>query len=99
MDQTAELVKEARELNEGLKAISVLNAADAQGKDNEAAAEALREVEGVELAPGFIVRRKAFPNAAASGLSVLEYDDPKAIEELNRLTEILFVHATAIGAK
>jgi chromosome partitioning protein len=99
VDQTAELVKEARELNEGLKAISVLNAADAQGKDNEAAAEALREVEGVELAPGFIVRRKAFPNAAASGLSVLEYDDPKAIEELNRLTEMLFVHATAIGAK
>ena len=68
-------------------------------RDNEAAAEALREVEGVELAPGFIVRRKAFPNAAASGLSVLEYDDPKAIEELNRLTEMLFVHATAIGAK
>jgi len=99
VDQTAELVKEAREINEGLRAISVLNAADSQGKDNEAAAEALREVEGVELAPGFIVRRKAFPNAAAVGLSVLEHDDPKAIEELNRLTEILFVHANAIGAK
>lgn len=99
VDQTAELVKEARELNEGLKAISVLNAADAQGKDNEAAAEALREVEGVELAPGFIVRRKAFPNAAASGLSVLEHDDLKAIEELNRLAEMLFVHVTAIGEK
>jgi hypothetical protein len=53
----------------------------------------------LELAPGFIVRRKAFPNAAAAGLSVLEYDDPKAIEELNRLTEMLFVHATAIGEK
>ena len=45
------------------------------------------------------MRRKAFPNAAAAGLSVLEHDDPKAIEELNRLTEILFVHANAIGAK
>jgi chromosome partitioning protein len=99
VDQTAELVKEAREINEGLRAISVLNAADSQGKDNEAAAEALREVEGVELAPGFIVRRKAFPNAAVAGLSVLEHDDHKAIEELNRLTEILFVHANAIGAK
>jgi len=99
VDQTAELVKEAREINERLRAVSVINAADPQGKDNEAAAEALREVEGLELAPGFIVRRKAFPNAAAAGLSVLEYDDPKAIEELNRLTEMLFVHATAIGAK
>jgi chromosome partitioning protein len=99
VDQTAELVKEAREINERLRAVSVINAADPQGKDNEAAAEALREVEGLELAPGFIVRRKAFPNAAAAGLSVLEYDDPKAIEELNRLTEMLFVHATAIGEK
>jgi len=99
VDQTAELVKEAREINGDLRAISVINAADAQGKDNDAAAEALREIEGIELAPGFIVRRKAFPNAAAAGLSVLEYDDPKAIEELNRLTEMLFVHANTIGAK
>jgi hypothetical protein len=29
------------------------------GKDNEAAAQALREIKGIELAPGFIVRRKA----------------------------------------
>ena len=99
VDQTAELIKEAREINEDLRAISVINAADPQGKDNEAAAEALREVEGVELAPTFIVRRKAFPNAAAAGLSVLEYDDPKAIEEFGRLTEMLFVHSSAIGAK
>jgi hypothetical protein len=38
-----------------------------------------------------IVRRKAFPNAAASGLSVLEYDDPKASEELTRLIDLLAV--------
>jgi chromosome partitioning protein len=99
VDQTIELVKEAREINERLRAISVINSADPQGKDNEAAAEALREIEGLEHAPGLIVRRKAFPNAAAAGLSVLEHDDPKAIEELNRLTEILFVYANAIGAK
>jgi len=99
VDQTAELIKEAREINGELRAVSVINAADAQGKDNDAAADALREIQGMELAPGFIVRRKAFPNAAAAGLSVLEYDDPKAIEEFGRLTEMLFVHANAIGAK
>lgn len=97
VDQTAELIKEAREINEDLRAISVINAADPQGKDNEAAAEALREIEGVELAPGFIVRRKAFPNAAAAGLSVLEYDDPKATEEFRQLAS--FVHTNSIGAK
>ena len=99
VDQTAELVQEAREINDNLKAIVVINAADAQGKDNEAAAEALREVAGLDLAPSVIVRRKAFPNAAASGLSVLEHDDPKAIEELNSLLKALSVHSNDIGVK
>ena len=97
VDQTAELIKEAREINEDLRAVSVINAADPIGKDNEAAAQALREINGIELAPGFIVRRKAFPNAAASGLSVLEYDDPKAIEEFSHLAR--FVHTNGIGEK
>ncbi len=97
VDQTADLVTEAREINEHLRAIVVLNEADAQGKDNEAASEALRDVAGLELAPVMIVRRKAFPNASAAGLSVLEYDDPKAREEFTKLTEFLFVHTNAIG--
>jgi chromosome partitioning protein len=92
VDQTADLVKEAREINERLRAVAVLNEADAQGKDNDAAIEALREIEGIDLAPTLIVRRKAFPNAAASGLSVLEYDDPKASQELRQLTEFLSVY-------
>lgn len=99
VDQTADLVKEAREINQGLRAVAVINAADFQGKDNEAAAEALREVEGLECAPVLIVRRKAFPNAAAGGLSVLEYDDPKASAELTKLIDFIFVHTKAIGRK
>lgn len=102
VDQTAVLVKEAREINDDLRAITVLNEADAQGKDNEAAIDALREVEGVETAPMFIVRRKAFPDAAAAGLSVLEYENPKAREELTLLVDYLFannsVSTTDIGA-
>lgn len=89
VDQTADLVKEARELNDSLRAITVLNEADAQGKDNDAASEALREIDGLELAPAMIVRRKAFPNASAAGLSVLEYDDPKAREEFQQLFSFL----------
>ncbi len=99
VDQTADLVHEAREINDRLRAIVVLNEADAQGKDNDAAAEALRDVPGFELAPVMIVRRKAFPNAAAAGLSVLEYDDPKAREELTQLTDFLFRYTNDIGAK
>jgi chromosome partitioning protein len=92
VDQTAELVKEAREINDHLRAVTVLNAADAQGRDNDDAATALQDIEGLEYAPTPIIRRKAFPNAAASGLSVLEHDDPKAIEEFSRLTKFLFVY-------
>ena len=91
VDQTADLIKEAREVNDQLRAFAVLNEADAQGKDNAAAIEALTEIEGIEIAPVLVVRRKAFPNAAASGLSVLEYDDPKAREELKALADFLFV--------
>ena len=91
VDQTADLIKEAREVNDRLRAITILNEADAQGKDNDAASEALREIDGLELAPSMIVRRKAFPNASAAGLSVLEYDDPKAREEFQQLTDFLIV--------
>lgn len=93
VDQTAELVRDARNINEDLRAMAVLNCADSQGKDNEAAAEALRGVVGIELAQYKIVRRKAFPNAAAAGLSVLEYDDPKASSELGFLLDSLSVFA------
>jgi chromosome partitioning protein len=97
-DQTAALVKEAREINNHLRAIAVLNEADPQGKDNQAAIDALGDVPGLELAPVMIVRRKAFPNAAAAGLSVLEYDDSKASNEMRQLVEFLSpVNASDIG--
>jgi chromosome partitioning protein len=88
-DQTADLVNEARAINEGLRAVAVINEADPQGSDNQAAMAALKEVQGVELAPVLLVRRKAYPNAAAGGLSVLEYSDAKASEELGRLLDAL----------
>ena len=97
-DQTAALVQEAREINNHLRAIAVLNEADPQGKDNQAAIDALGDVPGLELAPVMIVRRKAFPNAAAAGLSVLEYDDSKASNEMRQLVQFLFpVNTSDIG--
>lgn len=92
VDQMAELVAEAREINDHLRALIVLNAADAQGHDNEDAAQALNEIQGLEMLNAVIGRRKAFPNAAASGRAVTEYTprDPKAVEELCNLLDIVY---------
>lgn len=92
IEKMAELVKEAREVNDQLRVAVVLNAADAQGSDNEDAAAALREIENITYLPCAIVRRKAFPNAAAAGRSVIEHQpkDAKAIEEITALASALF---------
>jgi chromosome partitioning protein len=90
--QTAELVKEAREVNDTLRAVAVLNEADPSGQDNDASLHELRAIPGLEIAPVVIGRRKAFPNALASGLSVIEYHhDPKAVEELRQLVAFLSI--------
>jgi chromosome partitioning protein len=85
-------VKEAREINPHLRAIALLNEADAQGRDNEEALEALKSVQDLELLEVFIGRRKSFPNAAAAGRAVIEHSpkDQKAVEELNALVQVLY---------
>ncbi len=93
LDQVAALVVEAREINESLRAAVVLNGADAQGSDNDAALQMIADIDGLEVLSTTIVRRKAFPNAAAEGRAVLEQNprDPKATEELTALINAVFV--------
>jgi chromosome partitioning protein len=92
VDHMAELVREAREINADLRALAVLNAADAQGKANADAGAALKDVEGITLLPVIIGRRKAFPNAAAGGKAVTEHTpkDDKATKELPALLKALY---------
>lgn len=92
LDQMAELVKEAREINPDLRALSVLNAADSRGRDNEEAAEALKSVSGIEGLPVFIGRRKVFPNASSTGRGITEYipKNPKALTEFQQLLTLLY---------
>jgi chromosome partitioning protein len=91
-DRIATLVNEARELNPSLVALAVLNAADASGRDNSAAREAMREAAGIITLEAVIGRRKAFRNAAAQGASVLDMTpkDPKAVEELTAVVKAVF---------
>jgi chromosome partitioning protein len=92
LDQMAALVKEAREINPELRAVSILNAADSQGRDNAEAAEALKDVSGIAGLPVMIGRRKVFPNAASTGRGVAEYlpKNPKALREFQQLLTLLY---------
>ena len=94
LDAMVALVAEAREINPDLRALAFLNAADAQGKDNAEAREAMAELAGITALDAMIVRRKAFPNAAAHGRGVVEMRPPdaKAVEELTALAHAAFRH-------
>lgn len=96
IDQMVDLVREAREINPGIWAVLVLNIADAQGHDNQDAAEALQDIEGIEFLDVSIGRRKAFPNAASAGKAILEQfpKDQKAVEELTALLQALYSKET-----
>ncbi len=92
IDHMRALIEDAATINEKLKAYSVLNAADAIGKDNEDAAVVLRQCTSIHYLDCPLVRRKAFPNASAQGKGVEEYTprDPKAIDELNTLMAFIY---------
>jgi len=97
--QIAALVSEARQVNETLRAFAMLNIADAQGRDNDDAAEALKGMDGIEALPCVVVRRKAFPNAFSNGLAVTEQSpkDSKAVDELLSVVNTLYTQETPNG--
>jgi chromosome partitioning protein len=98
IDQVATLIAEARAINDHLQAFAVLNAADAVGRDNEEAATFLRQHYGIRYLDCPLIRRKAYPNAAAGGKGILEYTprDPKAIDELNTLIAYVYQDDTEV---
>lgn len=92
LDSVALLVEEARSFNQKIKAVCVINRADAKGSDNAEAASIAKEIPGLEFVDAPLGNRKAFRSAAAQGLAVLEVKpaDPKAISEIKKLVRYLF---------
>jgi chromosome partitioning protein len=90
--KVAGLITEAKAINPTLRAYAVINCADPQGDDNREAAQELAGNPELVFLNSPIGRRKAFPNAAAQGLSVLEmpHPDSKACNELRLLADKLF---------
>ena len=60
VEQMADVLKEAREIND-LNAFAVINGADAQGHDNEDAIKAAQETEGYDHAQDHDRTAQGFP--------------------------------------
>ncbi|MBV9482771.1 MAG: AAA family ATPase [Acidobacteria bacterium] len=93
LDKVVSLLTEADGYREQpLRSFAILNFADSQGMDNAEAAEALRGASALTFLDRPIGRRKAFPNAAAVGLGVVELkpQDLKASAEIAALATAVF---------
>jgi chromosome partitioning protein len=98
LDSVAALVEETKAFNDRLRAVCVINRADAKGADNQEAATIAQETEGLEFIDSPLGNRKAFRSAAAQGLSVVEVSpkDPKAIAEIKKLYTALFAEKSSL---
>lgn len=86
------LINEIKPFNPSLKVLAVINQADARGSDNENAVEIIKELGDFNCLDMSIGYRKAFANASAEGLAVVEMTKPdqKAISEMQDLYKYIF---------
>ncbi|HJZ23877.1 MAG TPA: AAA family ATPase [Candidatus Babeliales bacterium] len=85
------LIAEVNSLNNKLQSYAFINCAGSRGTDNDDAKKILSCAEGLQLLPVTIGLRKAFSNATADGLGVVEQrKDKKAITEIHALYNSIF---------
>lgn len=86
------MISEIKTVNPQMKAYAVINQADAQGKDNKDSLEVLESCPDLYCLKVSVGQRKAFANAAADGLGVIELkpQDKKAIQEMIDLYQVIY---------
>lgn len=91
LEKVARLTQEIQTINPKLKAYAFLNRADPRGSDNQEAAEVLRDSDVLLYLDTPLGNRKAYSNAAAQGMGVMELQptDPKATAEFHALYNIV----------
>lgn len=72
LEKVEGIVEEVRSVNPDLRAVAYLSRGLSTGKDNEEAAELLRQSQVIQFAPVTLMNRKAFNTAAGQGLAVTE---------------------------
>lgn len=96
IEKVQSIVEQAQAINQKLRAFVFLNMADPRGEENFEAAELLQQSESLEFVKSTLGHRKAFSNAAANGLGVLELKgDEKAAVEFRNLYESIQTSLTS----
>ena len=92
MENVATLVNEAQAMNTALQAYALLNLAEVQGKDNQAAIDALNEYLVFKLIDPPIMRRKVYTNGISQGKSIFECKpkDKKAMGEFDSALSFVY---------
>jgi len=90
--KVAEIIQEAKGLNDKLMVYAFINCAGVRGSDNDDAKNILARVDGITLLSTTVGQRKAFSNATAEGLGVTELKpiDKKACDEMWALHNAIF---------
>jgi|SRR5215207_2153748 len=93
------IINEMKPGNPQLVSLAVINQADSRGTDNKDSTEILKDCEELICLPISIGHRKAFANAAADGLGVveLEKEDKKASQEIRELDDYIYVKCFVDG--
>ena len=92
LEEMVLLFDEAQGFNEKLQGVVVLNLAEVQGKDNEAAKQVILEYQELTLLETVIMRRKVYAESISKGLGVMEMKprNVKAIAEFEHLVEEIY---------
>ncbi len=87
LEKVSRLIEEIRTVNDALESVAFINRADARGQDNADAGDVLKECSTLRFLECALGNRKAFSNAATSGLGVTELKpyEEKASEEVRHL--------------
>lgn len=102
IEKLTRVLYEVQPANLDLKSYAFINRADASGTDNEGAAGAIKEAQGLTFLETPLGSRKSFANAAAGGLGIAEFQplDRKAIQEFQALfTAVTGLKAPAINTE
>ncbi|MGN1149266.1 MAG: AAA family ATPase [Sutterella sp.] len=86
------IIETARTLGATFRPLVFLSCADAQGGDNQEAADAMKAYPELHFIDSAVVRRKAISVASSSGISVFEArpKDAKACAEIEALAKAVF---------